>query len=543
METKNIKREKIAFIILLVTQFLFMVYWGTQKGGYYVDEFFTYDNAHYISASTPDRIKLYDADFLEYDKWFNVSDLKSTLTVNREESLFNDSLKDNILAFINKWPYMAILNYVEAMFFDGELNWWSAISLNIFLLLLNQLLLYKLGKKISGRNDVALLSVALYGFCGMAVSMVVYVRMYIWLTFLTTAFTYLHVLMWESEKHWKKILYEILAFLILYIEFKDSPLPVIYGLAVIGCFSLALLIKKRFVQLAYYIIPIGVGGVGYVALKTDYLNIIMNPKEYVASENGSVAVVSLVSSLLGLTPENFVSRLEDFLHIVCRYMFGHAIVVVLFAACVIIMGILLIKKNGHHKELTDKRSETEIIGKVILCAVIFFALASICFSLGSIRYNSFVFPEISLCIIYFVMLIAERIDKEKIIRVILGLCICLAVFFTCNVPRIENLYPEEKKEIEAIAECKGINSLVVDYYFDDNVMYECLAFADENSKVMFTKVGDTNYDMLDDSILVWQTVSMNFDIQDDLVNAGYSSISPVARTHASTVYICKREVK
>ncbi len=47
---KAIRKEQAAVIVVIAIQLIFMVYWGTQKSGYYVDEFFTYDNAHYLSA-------------------------------------------------------------------------------------------------------------------------------------------------------------------------------------------------------------------------------------------------------------------------------------------------------------------------------------------------------------------------------------------------------------------------------------------------------------------------------------------------------------
>ena len=147
--------EIILLVLLLIIQCGYMIFWGTQKSGYYVDEFFTYDNAHYISESTPDRIKLYDADFLEYDKWIPIKELKGTLTVNFEESLWQDSLSYNISVFINKVSYMAILNYVEAVFFDGELNWWSAISINMVCFILNQIIIYMLVMKVCNRKSAA----------------------------------------------------------------------------------------------------------------------------------------------------------------------------------------------------------------------------------------------------------------------------------------------------------------------------------------------------------------------------------------------------
>lgn len=231
MKRINMKPEKFFFVVLLMIQCLYMVYWGNQKGGYYVDEFFSYDNAHYISASTPDRVKLYDADYMEYNQWFPVSELKSTLTVQREEALFHDSFSYNVNRLIkgDGHAYTSILNYVEAIFFDGELNWWSAISLNIIFFIGTQFFLYALVMRISRRRSTALLAMAMYGFCGMAVSMLVYVRFYMYATMLVTLFTYLHVRMWEDASHKKNILWEILSLPVLYLAFGLSPLCAGYG--------------------------------------------------------------------------------------------------------------------------------------------------------------------------------------------------------------------------------------------------------------------------------------------------------------------------
>ena len=48
---KAIKKEQIAIIIVIAVQFIFMLYWGIQKSGYYVDEFFTFDNACLLYTS------------------------------------------------------------------------------------------------------------------------------------------------------------------------------------------------------------------------------------------------------------------------------------------------------------------------------------------------------------------------------------------------------------------------------------------------------------------------------------------------------------
>lgn len=246
---------KIAFVIILVLQVLYTIYWGHVKSGFYVDEFFTYDNAHYISASTPKRVKLYDADYMEYNKWFELSELKSTLTVDKSNSLFNDGLVYNIKAFMKK-PYMALLNYVETIFFAGKLSKWSGISLNIVFFAIGQLFLYMLAQKVTNNDVSSLLVVSMFGFSGIAISMVAFVRFYMLVNMWMIIFLYLHSLMWTENNFKKNIVYEILSMFVLYLAFKNSPLAMIEGAAVIAIFSVALLVRRRKKQFLFYSLPI-----------------------------------------------------------------------------------------------------------------------------------------------------------------------------------------------------------------------------------------------------------------------------------------------
>ncbi len=525
------------FVLLLLIQCSYMVYWGTQKSGYYVDEFFTYDNAHYISESTQDRIKLYDAEFLEYDKWIPVEELKGTLTVNFEESLWQDSLSYNISVFMNEVSYMAILNYVEAVFFDGELNWWSAISINMVCFVLNQIIIYMLVMKVCNRKSAALLSMALYGFCGMAVSMLVYVRMYMWITFLVTVFTYIHVLMWEETKIWKNLLYEVLSLPFLYIAFKNSPLPVIYGAALIGCFFIGLLVRRRWMQALYYGIPLLGGGAFYAVTQTEYVRIFMNPKKALESGELDIATSSLVQGLVELNGKEMLMRVENVAHMICRFLFGHALVVgILILAVLVMVAILFRKKCNLAKELWKEKIGFIL---VLLGAVVFFLMASVLFDLESIRYNSFVFPQIAVCISVLFASIAYRLKVEKVIIGVGIIMIVAEIYFTGSIPRIENLYQEDREAVNAIMQCEGIDSLVIDYQFDDKIMYECLAYADEDTNVMFSYFGKTDYSKLTDKLLVWQTVNQSPEgLKEELLSAGYRSVEQIAETHESRVFQC-----
>lgn len=538
MKIKN--KSIIILVVMLLLQCMYMVYWGNQKSGYYVDEFFTYDNAHYISQSTPKRQKLYDSDFMEYDKWFTVEELRSSITVQRDESLFNDSFMHGIKSLVYTRPYMALLNYVEAVFFEGKLSWWSAISLNIVFFLINQIILYNLAMKISGKPITAFLTMLIYGFCGMAVSMTVYVRFYMHTTLLLTLFTYLNFLIWKSEKIWKNIIFEVVSLLILLMAFRNSPLSAIYGAAIVAGISISILINKNWIKLGYYTLPIMLTGFLYGIIKTKYIQILLNPNKFLDSGSKDIATISLISELVKLDGIAVLDRTIQFLHIVCRFLFGHVFVVIAYLLTAIITFSLWRFRSENKHEVKVESEEGFKFIYIIAGAVGIYALASVGFNLSAIRYNSFIFPMITICIVVVIMKLSEMCNKEKIVLVVLGLAIAGEVFYTSYVPRIENLYLEDKQGVAAIKEYKGINSVVVDYNFDDRIMYECIAYTDDKSNIMFTKFNESDYCNLDDTILVWKSINQDFEIEDVFIKAGYSCVKEIGRTHESIVFYCSR---
>lgn len=527
---------KVALVILLFVQIIYMIYWGHVKSGYYVDEFFTYDKAHFLSASTPERVKLYDADYMAYNKWFDLSELKATLTVDKDNSLFNDGIVHNIKAFI-RLPYMVFLNYLETIFFAGELNKWSGISLNILFFAIGQFFLYLLAKKITNSETASLLVVALHGFSGLAISMVAFVRFYMLVNMWMIIFLYLHLLMWNENNLRKNIVYEILAMVLLFLAFKNSPLVILEGAGVILLFSVALFFRKRKQQFLFYALPIFLCALLYFSLFTDYMQIIyhLNDLKAVASGNTELqdAGVGLINNLTKLTPESFVSRSIMMANFINDYLFAHIFVAAVFMVCVL---VAIVRKVVCKEPLDEgRRFAYFIIGGTI----IIFLLAAVGLRLGILRYNSFLYHMIAIVLVALATDISDS-KRKRFMIFILSAAVCGQIYFTVTIPRVDNSYPEDRVPVETIQQNKGIDNLVVDYNLDDRVMYECLAYGDDNTKVMFVRFEECDLKDTPDTMLVWQSVNWSAEIVDKLEKAGYTAIEQIAQTHESMVFLCRR---
>ncbi len=527
---------KAAFIILLFLQIIYMIYWGHVKSGYYVDEFFTYDKAHYLSASTPERVKLYDADYMAYNKWFDLSELKSTLTVDKDSSLFNDGIVYNVKAFM-RLPYMFFMNYIETIFFAGELNKWSGISLNILFFAIGQFFLYLLAKKITNSGAASLLAVALHGFSGLAISMVAFVRFYMLVNMWMIIFLYLHLLMWNENNLKRNIVYEVLAMAVLFLAFKNSPLVILEGAGVILLFSVALFLRKRKRQFLFYALPIFFCALLYFSLFTDYMQIIYHLNDLKAVASGSTqlkdAGVGLINNLTKLTPESFVSRSIMMVNFINDYLFAHIFVAAVFMVCVLAAAV---RKVLRREQLDQGRKFAYFI---IGGTIIIFFLAAVGLRLGILRYNSFLYHMIAIVIVAIATDISER-KFRSLMTLILAAAVCGEIYFTVTIPRVENSYPEDRAAVEAIRQNKGIDNLVVDYNLDDRVMYECLAFGDDTTKVMFMRIEEWDLKDTPDTMLVWQSVNWSAEVVDKLEKAGYTEIEQIAQTHESMVFLCQR---
>lgn len=201
--------------------------------------------------------------------------------------------------------------------------------------------------------------------------------------------------------------------------------------------------------------------------------------------------------------------------------------------------------NIYYSKRVREKSESIIhnfsaIEIIVLSCTCLYLVSVVIFNLQPIRYYCFIVPEIAVCIAIIFDYMAKYVQKEKVMLLAVYIALIGEIFYTAKIPRIENLYLQDREGVKSIAEQKGIDSVVIDYKWDDKVMYECLAYTDETTKVMFVKYEDMNKVELHDNVLVWQRADETDKIVQDLQKKGYTRIDEIAQTHESRVYLCKK---
>lgn len=229
-----------------------------------------------------------------------------------------------------------------------------------------------------------------------------------------------------------------------------------------------------------------------------------------------------------------MSRSVRLINFINDYLFAHVFV---FAICAISVLFAIIRKRIDRERLDEGRSFAYCI---LVGTIALYFIASVCLGLPEIRYNSFLYPIISVAVVAIATDAASHKRSGRLITIILAIAVCAEIYFTVTIPRVQNSYPEDRAAVESIQQHKGIDHLVVDYKADDRVLYECVAYGDDTTKIMFTRFENCSLESAPDTMLVWQSVNWSAQIVDQLKEAGYTTIEQIAQTHESMVFLCQK---
>lgn len=191
MERLSKGKSEIFAIILVLAQILVICFFSAEKIGYHIDEIFTYELSNSTSGNN-DILGTINHDEKFGRDWFSGDEIRSYLVVDDGERFRYSSVLANQEADVHPPLYYLIFHTV-CSFFPGVFSKWFGLSINIIFFIVIDILLYFLAKKLSNNGNVAILSVAIYGFSVGAINTVTFIRMYALLTLWVVLFVYLHL--------------------------------------------------------------------------------------------------------------------------------------------------------------------------------------------------------------------------------------------------------------------------------------------------------------------------------------------------------------
>ncbi len=171
-----------ALFILLILQIMLLLYYGNRKAGFHEDEYYSYYSTNRTAGLfEPDR------------EWVDRDTFRNEFVV-----LEGERFRYGLVSTVQSWdvhpPFFYFLLHTVCSLFPGVFSKWLGIGVNIAAFAVNFVLLSWLGYMVGGKNRwLAFAVTAVYGFNGVIISGVMFIRMYEWLTVFVLACACLHV--------------------------------------------------------------------------------------------------------------------------------------------------------------------------------------------------------------------------------------------------------------------------------------------------------------------------------------------------------------
>ena len=176
----------VILAVLIVLSLVTSVFYVTAKQGYHEDELLTYNLAN--------SSKQLDVS----GGWSTPEDFNEYLSVSDEHRFDYAQVYRNQIIDASHPPLYYAMVHTVCSLFPNEFNRYFAFSVNVAAMIGILILLYKIGRRVSGSNLWGLTAVAAYALSIACITTTIYLRMYSVLTFFVLAF------LWQSIRLYDK---------------------------------------------------------------------------------------------------------------------------------------------------------------------------------------------------------------------------------------------------------------------------------------------------------------------------------------------------
>ena len=367
VKTKSVLIERILFVVALILITLVMVFFINKKEGFHCDEVFSYgsSNSNYSNVFysywkiDPEKlffdeyvmqgnifdvignVKYYYIDDTEErdrlikekedeqtEKWRTREEAIDYMQVTGNGDAFNfSSVYWNQISDVHPPLFYTIVNAVSSVIQNNSTKY-IIFGINVVFFVLTAYFMRKILIEIK-KKELAVLTVLLYGLSIAGISTVIFLRMYMMLTFFTVVFLYLNIKIINNDFHVdrRKIIELILTTV---GGFLTQYFFCFYALLVVIIMSIIFLIKKKYKELLKYIsifvvsaiigiliFPMslyhmffGERGVGYFA-NEDYLMRLRTFTELILNNSGANNIIGIALLILSVFVVIIVKRKEN----------------------------------------------------------------------------------------------------------------------------------------------------------------------------------------------------------------------------------------
>ena len=188
---KKINKEKIALLIVIVIQIMIYIFLGMQKTYIHMDE------AYSIGLTNYNKVDItQNEDF--YNNWHNKEYYEDYISIGKEEVTNVKPVYENQRNDVHP-PFYYLLLRIAYTFNLDSFSKWPGLILNIIILVISNILVYKILKEIIKDKKIALLICLVNGLVISSIESVTYIRMYALNSLFLLLVAYCHIMNFRKE--------------------------------------------------------------------------------------------------------------------------------------------------------------------------------------------------------------------------------------------------------------------------------------------------------------------------------------------------------
>lgn len=249
----NFYIKRIKLIGIIIFQFILCILIGTQKKSLSCDEIYSYGlaNSEKYTFIDPEIAKEYSD-----TGWVKQEFFENYLEISRETPFSFRAAFENQRKDVHPPLYYCIL-HLFCLLNNGKFTKWTGLALNLVMLILIDVTMIYISNYFLEDKEISIVAVFFWTFSAAGLSNILFIRMYMMLTFEMLAYVAIHIKMLEKQK------IKIRDILGISILVACGGLTHYYFYLFAFCFSMPVCIyfitDKKFYKLFTYVVSICVG--------------------------------------------------------------------------------------------------------------------------------------------------------------------------------------------------------------------------------------------------------------------------------------------
>ena len=444
--SKTTTRTVLAVIILVslgVSVFFLAI-----KQGYHEDELLTYNLANSSKQ-------------LNIGGWNTPEDMNEYLAVTEAHRFDYAQVVQNQIIDASHPPFYYALVHTVCSFFPGVFSKWLAFIINIAAMTGALLMLFQIGKRVSGSDLFALLAAGGYALSIACVTTTIYLRMYATLTFFVLAFINLTLWFYEKQKDVK-----LTHCLLLLPVVTLGVLTQYYFILFAGLTGLVYLIfsikEKNIRSLLFYVVTSLIGAGLALAIYPYIRQNVLGGNRGLGSLDFSVDAITIVTYVF--------YKLGTYVQILSKDLFlGQVWLFAVCAGCALGFGVYL--------RFFRKRKLSRRAWFIVVPSLVYFFFISLVSPFNSDRYVMASLPLIAMLFVFAFIKIAGLFLKGG--RAFLAVPAVLLAFCAVGILTVQpyyiygktNLYEPKTKDVVFVGTAMLEWNKCIDKFMNyDNIM-------------------------------------------------------------------------